>query len=61
MQGGKRKGAGRPPVDPQLKKVTNSIKIPQWLTDWLNEQEETKVELIEKALMKQYKLKSPKG
>lgn len=60
MSGGKRQGAGRPPIDPTLKKVPNTIKLPQWLTDWLGEQDESKAVLIEQALIKAHKLKPPR-
>lgn len=59
MQGGKRNGAGRPPIAPELKKKSISLKIPTWLNEWLDEQEESKVSLIEKALLSQYNLTPP--
>lgn len=49
MQGGKRKGAGRPAIAPELKKKSISLKIPNWLNKWLDEQKESKVSLIEKT------------
>lgn len=59
MQGGKRKGAGRPTIAPELKKKSISLKIPNWLNNWLDEQEESKISLIEKALLEQYRLSPP--
>jgi len=59
MQGGKRKGAGRPTIAPELKKKSISLKIPTWLNEWLDEQSESKVSLIEKALFAQYNLTPP--
>lgn len=59
MQGGKRKGAGRPAIAPELKKKSISLKIPTWLNKWLDEQKESKVSLIEKALFAQYNLTPP--
>jgi len=59
MQGGKRKGAGRPTIVPELKKKSISLKIPTWLNEWLDEQSESKVSLIEKALFAQYNLTPP--
>jgi len=41
--GGKRKGAGRPKgsthVNPQWKRVRISLRLPQCMVDWLNDQE----------------------
>lgn len=59
MQGGKRTGAGRPAIAPELKKKSISLKIPTWLNEWLDEQSESKVSLIEKALFSQYNLTPP--
>lgn len=59
MQGGKRKGAGRPAIAPELKKKAINLKIPTWLNEWLDDQEESKVSLIEKALLAQYRLTPP--
>lgn len=58
--GGKREGAGRPYSDPRLLKVPVGYKLPQWLVDWLREQDDPSSVLIERALMKAYKLKPPK-
>lgn len=60
MHGGKREGAGRPQIAPELKKVPNTVKLSQWVTDWLNEQDEAKAVLIEEAVIKAYKLKPPR-
>jgi len=59
MQGGKRTGAGRPTIAHELKKKPVNLKIPNWLNDWLDEQPESKISLIEKALMQQYSLTAP--
>ncbi len=55
----KRRGPGRPPVALNLKKVPNTIKISQWVTDWLDEHENSKASLVENAITKYYKLKPP--
>lgn len=60
MHGGKREGAGRPPIAPELKKIPSTVKLSQWVTDWLNEQDEAKAVLIETAVIKTYKLKPPR-
>ena len=59
MSGGKREGAGRPPIDPQMVKVPVGYKLPRWLVEWLRIQEEPAAQLIEDALRKQHKLKAP--
>jgi hypothetical protein len=59
MKGGKRTGAGRPNIAHELKKKPVNLKIPNWLNDWLDEQPESKISLIEKALMAQYQLTTP--
>lgn len=58
-QGGKREGAGRPPIDPQIIKVPVGYKLPRWLVEWLREQDTPAAQLIEDALRKQHKLKAP--
>ena len=55
--GGKREGAGRKPTPPHLKKMPISVKLPQWLLDWLDTQEASRAVVIEDALKKQHKLK----
>jgi hypothetical protein len=57
--GGKRDGAGRPPVDPQMLKVPVGYKLPRWLVDWLREQDTPAAQLIEDALRRRHKLKPP--
>ncbi|SFO08919.1 hypothetical protein [Xenorhabdus japonica] len=59
LRGGKRAGAGRPPIDKNLRKMPVTIKIPKWIIDWLNEQPETKVRLIENAIIKHYNISPP--
>jgi hypothetical protein len=60
-RGGKREGAGRPPIYHQLVKVPVGYKLPRWLVEWLREQEMPAAHLIEEALMKRHKLKPPKS
>jgi len=52
--------AGAPKKPPALKKMPISVKLPQWLLDWMAEQEESRAVLIEDALCKRHKLKPPK-
>lgn len=40
MSGGKREGAGRPPIGPRLVKVPVGYKLSRWLVDWLRDQDE---------------------
>lgn len=58
-RGGKREGAGRPPIDPQMVKVPVGYKLPQWLVDWIREQDEPAAQMIEAALCKEYRLRPP--
>jgi hypothetical protein len=57
--GGKRKGAGKPPIDKRMVKVPVGYKLPRWLVAWIREQDEPAAVLIEDALCKIYKLKPP--
>ena len=56
MNDSKRTGAGRPALAPGLKKVKVGLKMRPWLNEWLNEQSESKISLIEKALIEYYNL-----
>lgn len=58
-RGGKRLGAGRKPVPAQLKKMPISIKLPKWLIDWLDEQGDSRPNVIERALCQQYGIQPP--
>jgi len=58
--GGKREGAGRKPGDPFLVKKQVGLRMSTWIKKWLDEQDESNIDLIESALKKQYKLKPPK-
>ena len=49
-QGGKRPGAGRPPMDPLQKKTPRSLKLPEWLWRAVDEQTENRAIVIERAL-----------
>lgn len=58
--GGKRKGAGRPPAPPMLKKESIHVKLPKWLIIWMNDQPVTnRAVLIENALQKMHGIKPP--
>jgi len=56
-----RRGSGRKPVATALKKVPISIKLPKWLIDWMDEQEESRPKLIEEALQYMNRLEPPKA
>jgi len=59
--GGKREGAGRPPMPALLKKRMVSIRLPEWLIQWMDEQPNTnRAILIENSLSDQHRLKAPK-
>lgn len=57
-RGGKRKGAGRPKIDPQLFKIPVSYKLPRWLVTWIRGQDKPASHLIEEALCETYHLKN---
>lgn len=58
-RGGVRLGAGRKPVAPELKKEPISIKLPKWLIDWMDAQEDSRPNLIEEALRRQHGIRAP--
>ena len=61
MAGGKREGAGRKAAPPLLKKTARSVKIPEWMWQWMDDQPDTnRAKLIEEALTAKHKLKPPK-
>ena len=61
MTGGKRDGAGRKKVRPELKKEQSKARISRWVLDWLDDRrgEGSRGELLEAALIKVHKLKAP--
>jgi len=59
-RGGKREGAGRPPLDPQRVKVPVGYKLPRWLVEWLRAQDTPAAQLIEAALVRRHKLTPPR-
>ena len=62
MRGGKRAGSGRKTVPADLKRnKLAGVRIQQWIINWLRAQPESGGQLIEKALIKFYKLKKPKS
>jgi len=61
MSGGARQGAGRKPSPPELKKEPISLKLPRWLIEWMDKQDESRAVLIEEALKRRHKLKPHEG
>ena len=62
MIGGKRQGAGRPPAHIKLKKRAISIKLPEWLIQWMDNQPGTnRAILIESALKTVHNINAPKN
>ena len=53
------KKAGRPKAALNLKKMPISLKLPKWLIEWLDSQNQSRAVLIEKALIKQFNIKKP--
>ena len=62
MSGGKREGAGRKKVSPLFRKEQVKARISNWVLNWLDEHQEdaSRGELLEVALIKVHKLKAPK-
>jgi hypothetical protein len=58
-RGGARLGAGRKPVAPELKKEPIYIKLPKWLIEWMDTQEDSRPVLIEEALRRHYNIYPP--
>ena len=59
MRGGKQKGAGRKPVPTHLKRNRmTGVRIQQWLLERLMQHPGSKGQLIERLLIKEFKLKS---
>lgn len=53
---------GRPPTPPHLTRAQVTIRLPQWVVDWMDAQAGTdRTSLIEEAMLKRYKLKAPKS
>lgn len=48
--------AGRPILEPGLKQIQSQVRFQPWLLAWLNNQEQTKSELIKNAVINHYKL-----
>lgn len=60
--GGCRKGAGRPPAPPEMKKRMISIRLPEWLIQWMDDQTDTnRAVLIENALQKMHGIEPPEN
>ena len=57
--GGKRQGAGRPPIDSRMVKVPVGYKLPRWLVEWLRGQDVPAAQLIEGALCERHQLRPP--
>lgn len=53
-------GAGQPRKDPADKKRPISLKLSPCVMDWLDAQDSPKAQLIEQAIINQYKIKAPK-
>ena len=51
MRGGARKGAGAKPIPEHLKRERITVRLPNWLIEWLKKQS-NQGRVIEKALIK---------
>jgi hypothetical protein len=56
MKGGKRKGAGRPALPENKKKVAINVKLPPDLIAWMDTQSLSRAVLIERAVREKYGL-----
>lgn len=56
MKGGKRSGAGRKPTPDDEKRIRVTVRLPQWLANWLHKKGD-QGKTIENALIEKYKLK----
>jgi len=54
MKGGKREGAGRPALPVGKKKVAINVKLPPDLIAWMDEQDQSRAVLIERAVREKY-------
>ena len=58
--GGNRQGAGRKPSPELLKKTPRSVKLPEWLWEWMDEQPDTnRAILIEDAIREKHGIEPP--
>lgn len=48
---------GRPAIDVNLKKMPINVALPKRLIDWLDEQEESRAIIIERALINEYDIR----
>lgn len=55
-----KRGPGRPKVAPELRCVTVTMRLPQWLKDELDQLPDSRGNIVEDALIKRYRLKPPK-
>lgn len=60
-KGGKREGAGRPHAPDGHKKRMVSVRLPEYLIQWLSDQTESQAALIESALNKTYSIEREGG
>ncbi len=58
-RGGAQPGAGRKPALPCMKRITKGVRLPEWVWEWLDEQEDPRGTVLEKALLRLHKLKPP--
>ncbi len=59
MHGGKREGSGRKPLPPLMKKTPRTVKLPEWLWQWIDSQPGNRPELIEAAIREKHKIGPP--
>ena len=58
-RGGAGRGQGRKPVDVTLKREVKAIRLPAWIWQWIDQQENDRGHVIEEALRQYYKITPP--
>ncbi|MDD2467155.1 MAG: hypothetical protein PHI97_24465 [Desulfobulbus sp.] len=55
-RGGAGRGQGRKPVDVTLKREVKAIRLPAWIWQWIDQQENDRGHVIEEALKQHYQI-----
>lgn len=52
---------GRPPIAAHLQRVSIPLRLPRWIAEWIDQQDGTRSDVIEAAVVKANKLKAPQA
>lgn len=55
------KRPGRPFIAAHLQRVSVPLRLPRWIAEWIDQQDGTRSDVIEAAVVKANKLKGPKA